>query len=143
MCHKQLPIDKADNYEASIMKLKAMSIKNLSIVSQKLFTLPADERQVCFCFLPILFLFLNFSSFNDWILIFFCHVSLQDYIEYHAERELQRLPTIVAMATILRSATSSSSISSLVLASESGDIIILDTQTFTILHQVTIWNYDV
>lgn len=67
---------------------------------------------------------------------FFFVLLLQDFIEYHAERELQRLPTIVAMATIRRSAISSSVISSLILASEFGDIIILDTQAFTIMHQV-------
>lgn len=64
--------------------------------------------------------------------------NLKDFITYHAEKELQRLPTIVAMATIRRSSSTSSVISSLVLASEYGDIIILDTQAFTILHQVRI-----
>lgn len=46
VCDSQLPIDKADNYDASIKKLKSMSIKDLSIVSQNLLTLSTDERQV-------------------------------------------------------------------------------------------------
>lgn len=49
---------------------------------------------------------------------------------------MQRLPTVVAMATIRKNATTSL-VSCLILASEHGDIIILDSQAFTVLHHVS------
>lgn len=48
-----------------------------------------------------------------------------------------RLPTIVAMDSIRRNTSSSSIISYLVIASESGEVIILDTQSFAILQHVS------
>lgn len=60
----------------------------------------------------------------------------QEFIAKHADKELQRLPTIVAMDTIRRNASSSSIVSYLIIASESGEIIILDTQSFSVLQHV-------
>lgn len=63
--------------------------------------------------------------------------SQKDFIAKNAEKELQRLPTIVAMDTIRRNASSSSIVSYLVIASESGEVIILDTQSFSVLQHVS------
>lgn len=54
-----------------------------------------------------------------------------EFISKYADQELLRLPTIVAMTSIRRSASNASLISCLIIASETGEIIILDSQTFT------------
>lgn len=62
----------------------------------------------------------------------------KDFISKNAEKELQRLPTIVAMDTMRRNTSSSSIVSYLVIASESGEVIIVDTQSFSVLHHASI-----
>lgn len=62
----------------------------------------------------------------------------KDFIAKNAEKELQRLPTIVAMDTMRRNSSSPSIVSYLVIASESGEVIILDTQSFSVLHHASI-----
>lgn len=60
-----------------------------------------------------------------------------EFISKYADQELQRLPTIVTMTSIRRTASTSSLVSCLIIASENGEIIILDSQTFTVLHHVS------
>lgn len=57
-----------------------------------------------------------------------------DFIAKNVERELVRLPTIVAMDKIPRTTSAASVVSYLIIVSESGEIIILDPQAFTVLH---------
>lgn len=57
-----------------------------------------------------------------------------DFIAKNAERELVRLPTIVAMDKIARTSSSASVVSYLIIASESGELIILNPHTFTVMH---------
>lgn len=61
----------------------------------------------------------------------------KEFIAKNSDRELQRLPTIVAMETIRRNSSGPNNISFLVIASESGEIIILDAKTSTVLQHVS------
>lgn len=60
----------------------------------------------------------------------------KEFIAQYGDKELQRLPTIVAMDTMRRNTSNSSIVSYLIMASESGEIIILDTQSFVVLQHV-------
>lgn len=55
--------------------------------------------------------------------------------------ELTRLSTITAMATLKKTSSDENAISCLVLATESGDIIFLDSQAFTVLHQARVSSF--
>lgn len=66
------------------------------------------------------------------------YLLLQEFIAKNSDRELQRLPTIVAMETIRRNSSGPNNISHLVIASESGEIIILDAKTSTVLQHVSV-----
>lgn len=57
-----------------------------------------------------------------------------DFIAKNVERELLRLPTIVAMDKISRTTSTASAVSYLIIASESGEIIVLDPHAFTVMH---------
>lgn len=59
-----------------------------------------------------------------------------EFIMKNATHELIRLSTIVAMETVRRTASTSSVVSYIVLAAETGEVIILDPQGFTVLHHV-------
>lgn len=88
-----------------VNNLRSIRLNELTILSQKLLSLPEEEQH--------------------------------DFITKNADQELQRLPTIVAMDTIRRNSSSSSISSYLVIASESGEIIILDAHSCTILQHVS------
>ncbi|GAB0098228.1 Bardet-Biedl syndrome 1 [Sergentomyia squamirostris] len=60
---------------------------------------------------------------------------IHEYIHEHRDAPLQRLPTITAMTTLRRTSNDAKSVSCLVIASESGEIFILDSQAFTVLHR--------
>ncbi|XP_059613859.1 Bardet-Biedl syndrome 1 protein [Phlebotomus argentipes] len=60
---------------------------------------------------------------------------VQGYINDHRDSPLQRLPTITAMTTLRRTSSDIKAVSCLVIASESGEIFILDSQAFTVLHR--------
>lgn len=64
-------------------------------------------------------------------------INLQDFISKNADHDLQRLPTIVAMDTIRRNSNNVNSASYLVIASESGEIIIIDANSCTVLQHVS------
>lgn len=98
----QLPFEKSAAFDASLKNLRSIKFNELTILSQKLLSLPPDEQS--------------------------------DFIGKNVERELTRSPTIVAMDKISRTSSSVSVVSYLVIASESGEIIILDPQAFTVLH---------
>lgn len=76
-------------------------------------------------------------KFESCILNSISHLNrFKDFVKKHADSELHRLPTVVTMDTIRRNSGSSSVVSYLVVGSESGEIIILDTQSFSILQHV-------
>ncbi|XP_055537016.1 Bardet-Biedl syndrome 1 protein homolog [Wyeomyia smithii] len=56
------------------------------------------------------------------------------FILANADRQLERLSVITAMTSIKKATSESKSASCLVLATEAGDILILDTQAFVLLH---------
>lgn len=58
----------------------------------------------------------------------------QEFIAKNVDREIQRPATIVAMNKIRRTLANASVSSNLILASESGEIIILDPLSFSVLH---------
>ncbi|XP_065093979.1 Bardet-Biedl syndrome 1 protein homolog [Ochlerotatus camptorhynchus] len=63
------------------------------------------------------------------------------FIQQNANNELERLSIITAMASIKKAANDSKSASCLILATESGEILILDTQAFVVLHQARACNF--
>lgn len=65
----------------------------------------------------------------------------KDFIAKNSDKELQRLPTIVAMDTMRRNTSNSSIVSFLIIASESGEVIILDTQSFSVLQHASIFHW--
>lgn len=98
----QLPFEKSATIESTLKILKSIKFSELTLMSQKLLSLPPDDRP--------------------------------DFIAKNVERELLRSPTIVAMDKILRTSSNASVVSHLIIASESGEIIILDPHAFTVLH---------
>lgn len=63
------------------------------------------------------------------------------FIQQNANTELERLSIITAMSSIKKAANDSKSASCLILATESGEILILDTQAFVVLHQARACNF--
>ncbi|KAG4073215.1 hypothetical protein HA402_005750 [Bradysia odoriphaga] len=53
-------------------------------------------------------------------------------------KDLQRFTTITATATLRKSSTDNNGVSFLILATESGDIIFLDCQAFTVIHEARV-----
>lgn len=123
-----MPHEKSGQIPELVKSLKSIRICELTLMSQKLLSLPEDEQQV----LHTIYLTLNHLFPNIIVFVYFT----QDFIAKNADKELLRLPTIVAMDTIRRNLSSSSMISYLIIASESGEIVILDTQSFTVLQHV-------
>lgn len=65
----------------------------------------------------------------------------EPFIKENMEPKLERLPTIVAMATIYKSIEEEKCPNCLVIATEASDILIMDAQSFNILHQARVCNF--
>lgn len=96
-------------------------------MSQKLLSLAEEEQQV--------FAKWANSQFRTHVQVSL--LCIQEFIAKNSDRELQRLPTIVAMETIRRNSSGPNNISHLVIASESGETIILDVKSSTVLQHVS------
>lgn len=65
----------------------------------------------------------------------------QDFIRENSEELLQKVPTITAMTTLKRTSNDIKAASCLVIATDAGDILILDSQSFTILHTAKVCSF--
>ncbi|XP_055628278.1 Bardet-Biedl syndrome 1 protein homolog isoform X2 [Toxorhynchites rutilus septentrionalis] len=63
------------------------------------------------------------------------------FIQEHAESRLERFSVITAMTSIKKATNDNKSASCLILATESGEIVILDTQAFVMLHQARVCSF--
>lgn len=63
------------------------------------------------------------------------------FIRENMEPKLERLPTIVAMATIFKSIEEEKSPNCLIIATEASDVLIMDAQSFNILHTARVCNF--
>lgn len=66
---------------------------------------------------------------------------VEPFLRLHSEPKLERLPTIVAMTTIHKSIEEEKCPNCLVIATEAGDILIMDAQSFNILHEARVCNF--
>jgi Bardet-Biedl syndrome 1 protein len=82
----------------------------------------------------------NLTSLSQQ-LIFWPEEKREEFIKEHADASLERHSTITVMTTILRASTEENAPSCLILGSESGEIFILDTQSFTVLNQAKTFPY--
>ena len=65
----------------------------------------------------------------------------EEFIKENANAKLEKLQTIVAITSIKKHLQEEKAPSCLVIASEEGDIIILDVQTFSILHKSKVCSF--
>lgn len=63
------------------------------------------------------------------------------FVGENMEPKLERLPTIVAMTTIYKSIEEEKCTNCLIIATEASEILIMDTQSFNILHQARVCNF--
>ena len=63
------------------------------------------------------------------------------FLKENMDAKLERLPAIVAMTTIYKSIEEEKSPNCLIIATEAGDILIMDAQSFTILHEARVCNF--
>ncbi|XP_055601592.1 Bardet-Biedl syndrome 1 protein homolog [Uranotaenia lowii] len=63
------------------------------------------------------------------------------FIVEHSDPQLERFPVITAMTSIKKTTNETKSASCLILAAESGDVMILDTQAFVLLHQARVCSF--
>ncbi|EDS36472.1 BBS1 [Culex quinquefasciatus] len=63
------------------------------------------------------------------------------FIKTNADATLERLSVITAMASIKKTSNETKSASCLILATESGELLILDTQAFVVLHQARVCSF--
>lgn len=63
------------------------------------------------------------------------------FLKENSEPKLQRLPAIVAMTTIYKSIEEEKCPNCLIIATEAGDILIMDAQSFNILHEARVCNF--
>lgn len=75
-------------------------------------------------------------------IIFLPENERESFIQENADAKLEKLPIIVAITTIKKHLLEEKSPTCLVLASENSDIIILDVQTFSILHKAKVCSFD-
>lgn len=73
-------------------------------------------------------------------------ISLSDdeveaFLKENSDPKLERLPTIVAMTTIFKSIEDEKSPNCLIIATDAGDILIMDAQSFNILHEARVCNF--
>lgn len=66
---------------------------------------------------------------------------VEAFLKENMDPKLERLPTIVAMTTIYKSIEEEKSPNCLVIATEAGDILIMDAQSFNILHTARVCNF--
>lgn len=66
---------------------------------------------------------------------------VEPFLKENSEPKLERLPTIVAMTTIFKSVEEEKSPNCLVIATEAGDVLIMDVQSFSILHEARVCNF--
>lgn len=66
---------------------------------------------------------------------------VEGFIKENMEPKLERLPTVVAMTTIYKSIEEEKFPNCLVIATEASDILIMDAQSFNILHQARVCNF--
>ena len=74
-------------------------------------------------------------------LISLCDDEREAFIRDHREPKLERLSTIVAMATIYKSIEEDKAPNCLIIATEASDILIMDVQSFNIIHQARVCNF--
>ncbi|EAT38940.1 AAEL009211-PA [Aedes aegypti] len=109
--HK-LQTARPENVDKLIDNLRTLQLSQLTEQSQQLLSLPEDKRES------------------------FIHNSTTA-----SDNKLKRISTITAMVSIKKVANDSKSASCLILAVESSEIFILDTQAFVVLHQARACNY--
>lgn len=63
------------------------------------------------------------------------------FIRENSEPKLERLPTIVAMVTIFKNLENEKCPNCLIIATEASEILIMDIQSFTILHAARVCNF--
>lgn len=65
---------------------------------------------------------------------------VEAFLKENSEPKLERLSTIVAMTTIFKSIEDDKSPNCLIIATEAGEILIMDAQSFNILHSARVSN---
>lgn len=104
---RKLPTDKPDNIAGLIERLRALDARILSPVSLNLLQLHEPDE-------------------------------IETFIKQHSTRSLKRFSHITAMTTLRKSSSADlNGVSYLVLTTESGDLFILDVQSFAIVQQVS------
>lgn len=63
------------------------------------------------------------------------------FLKENMDAKLERLPAIVAMTTIYKSMEEEKSPNCLIIATEAGDVLIMDAQSFVILHEARVCNF--
>lgn len=66
---------------------------------------------------------------------------VEQFLKEHSEPKLERLPAIVAMTTIYKSIEEEKAPNCLIIATEAGDVLIMDAQSFNILHEARVCNF--
>lgn len=66
---------------------------------------------------------------------------VEPFLKENSEPKLKRLPTIVSMTTIYKNIEEEKSPNCLIIATEAGDILIMDAQSFSILHEARVCNF--
>lgn len=67
---------------------------------------------------------------------------VESFLKENSEPKLQRLPTIVAMTTIFKGIEDDKSPNCLIIATEAGDVLIMDAQSFNIMHEARVSNFN-
>lgn len=65
----------------------------------------------------------------------------QDFIKQHVNTKLERLSIVTCLTSMNKNSNDSKAINCLVVASEDGDVYILDSHAFTVLHHAKICSY--
>lgn len=63
------------------------------------------------------------------------------FLKENMDAKLERLPAIVAMTTIYKSIEEEKSPNCLIVTTEAGDVLIMDAQSFVILHEARVCNF--
>lgn len=63
------------------------------------------------------------------------------FIRENSEPKLERLPTIVCLTTIYKNVEDDKASNCLVVATDFGDVLIMDSQTFNILHEARVCSF--
>lgn len=65
----------------------------------------------------------------------------ENFIRENTEPKLERLPTIVCMTTIFKNIEDEKAANFLIIATDAGEILIMDSQTFNILHEARVCSF--